>query len=111
MSRPTSPRSAAQRSPSQRKDAARSEPRERSLYDSRMIEDLSRVRTAALQIEVFRNQTLAFDVNAMEMPSPRALRPFRTTPGYFMVRREPMLQSIHLISASSMASPRLVTRL
>lgn len=51
------------RSPSQRKEATtRNEPRERSLYDSRMIEDLSRVRTAALQIEVFRNQALAFDV-------------------------------------------------
>lgn len=50
------------RLPSQRKEATRSEPRERSLYDNRMIEDLSKVRTAALQIEVFRNQALAFDV-------------------------------------------------
>ena len=37
--------------------------------------------------------------------------PFRTTPGYFMVRREPMLQSIHFTSAPSSAMPRLVTRL
>lgn len=50
------------RLPSQRKDATHSEPRERSHYDGRMIEDLSKVRTAALQIEVFRNQALAFDV-------------------------------------------------
>jgi ParB family transcriptional regulator, chromosome partitioning protein len=50
------------RLPSQRQKAARNEPRERSLYDSRLIEDLSRVRTAALQIEVFRDQSLAFDV-------------------------------------------------
>jgi ParB family transcriptional regulator, chromosome partitioning protein len=51
------------RLPSQRKEATTgNEPRERSLYDSRMIEDLSKVRTAALQIEVFRNQALAFDV-------------------------------------------------
>src|ERR1700678_2084505 len=48
---------------------------------------------------------------AMERTSPRALRPFRTTPGYFIVRREPMLQSIHLTSASSWAMARLVTRL
>src|SRR5690606_23634577 len=48
---------------------------------------------------------------AMETTSPRARLPFRTTPGYFMVRRLPMLQSIHLISASSSATPRLVTRL
>ena len=34
-----------------------------------------------------------------------------TTPGYFIVRREPMLQSIHFTSASSWARPRLVTRL
>src|SRR5256886_15098270 len=47
----------------------------------------------------------------MERTSPRAFRPFRTTPGYFMVKREPILQSIHLISASSCASPRLVTKL
>ena len=47
----------------------------------------------------------------MEMTSPRAFRPFRTTPGYFIVRRLPMLQSIHLTSASSCATPRLVTRL
>src|SRR5204863_2151690 len=48
---------------------------------------------------------------AMERTSPRAFRPFMITPGYFMVRREPILQSIHLISASSWASPRFVTRL
>src|SRR3984893_7289065 len=47
----------------------------------------------------------------MLMTSPRDLRPFRTTPGYFMVSRDPILQSIHLISASSIANPRLVTRL
>ena len=39
----------------------------------------------------------------MEMTSPRARGPFITTPGYFIVRREPMLQSIHLTSASSIA--------
>ncbi len=49
--------------------------------------------------------------SAMEITSPRALRPFRTTPGYFIVRRLPMLQSIHFTSASSWARPRLVTRL
>src|SRR5439155_12813047 len=49
--------------------------------------------------------------SAIERTSPRAFRPFRTTPGYFIVRREPMLQSIHLISASSWARPRFVTRL
>ena len=37
--------------------------------------------------------------SAIESTSPRALRPFRTTPGYFIVRREPMLQSIHFTSA------------
>src|SRR5881396_761618 len=47
----------------------------------------------------------------MERTSPRALRPFMMTPGYFMVRREPMLQSIHFTSAFSCASPRFVTRL
>ena len=45
--------------------------------------------------------------SAMEMTSPRALRPFRTTPGYFMVSREPMLQSIHFTSASSCAMAAL----
>src|SRR5260370_7808390 len=49
--------------------------------------------------------------SAIESTSPRDLRPFKTTPGYFMVNREPILQSIHLISDSSCASPRLVTRL
>src|SRR6266550_6388140 len=49
--------------------------------------------------------------SAMEITSPRALRPFSTTPGYFIVRREPMLQSIHFTSASSWAMARLVTRL
>jgi hypothetical protein len=48
---------------------------------------------------------------AIEITSPRAFRPLSTTPGYFIVKRLPMLQSIHLISASSWASPRLVTRL
>ena len=43
--------------------------------------------------------------------SPRDLRPFNTTPGYFIVSRDPILQSIHLISASSIANPRFVTRL
>ncbi len=45
------------------------------------------------------------------MTSPRARFPFMTTPGYFIVSRLPMLQSIHLTSASSCARPRLVTRL
>src|SRR5438045_6972376 len=49
--------------------------------------------------------------SAIDSTSPRDFRPFKTTPGYFMVRREPILQSIHLISDSSCASPRLVTRL
>src|ERR1017187_8604660 len=49
--------------------------------------------------------------SAIEITSPRDLRPLRTTPGYFIVRRLPMLQSIHLISAASCARPRLVTRL
>jgi hypothetical protein len=35
------------------------------------------------------------------------LRPFMITPGYFIVRRDPMLQSIHFTSAFSSASPRL----
>ncbi len=48
---------------------------------------------------------------AIEITSPRARRPFMITPGYFMVRREPMLQSIQRTSASSIARPRLVTRL
>lgn len=48
---------------------------------------------------------------AMEMTSPRARLPLSTTAGYFMVSPEPMLQSIQRISASSMASPRLVTML
>src|SRR5947207_14118473 len=49
--------------------------------------------------------------SAIDSTSPRDLRPFKTTPGYFMVSLEPILQSIHLISDSSWASPRLVTRL
>src|SRR5580700_83746 len=48
---------------------------------------------------------------AILITSPRALRPFSTTLGYFIVKRDPMLQSIHLISASSIANPRFVTRL
>ena len=47
----------------------------------------------------------------MEITSPRALRPFSTTPGYFIVSLLPMLQSIHFTSASSCAMARLVTRL
>lgn len=47
----------------------------------------------------------------MERTSPLDFLPFKMTPGYFMVRREPMLQSIQRISAFSMARPRLVTRL
>src|SRR5271165_5147449 len=47
----------------------------------------------------------------MLITSPRDLRPFNTTPGYFIVSRDPILQSIHLISASSIANPRFVTRL
>src|SRR6266568_8494281 len=48
---------------------------------------------------------------AIDSTSPRAFLPFMITPGYFIVRREPILQSIHLTSASSCARPRLVTRL
>ena len=44
---------------------------------------------------------------AMEMTSPRARSPFMTTPGYFIVRREPMLQSIQRTSASSMREAAL----
>src|ERR1700730_12106268 len=40
----------------------------------------------------------------MLITSPRALRPFNTTPGYFIVSLDPILQSIHLISASSIAN-------
>src|SRR5207247_10516543 len=50
-------------------------------------------------------------VIAMERTSPRAFLPFMITPVYFIVIREPILQSIHLISASSWASPHFVTRL
>ncbi len=49
--------------------------------------------------------------SAMETTSPRAPSPFMTTPGYFMVSLDPMLQSIQRISAFSCATPRLVTRL
>ena len=48
---------------------------------------------------------------AMEMTSPLARSPRRTTAGYFMVIPLPILQSTHLICASSSAIPRLVTRL
>jgi hypothetical protein len=48
---------------------------------------------------------------AIESTSPRAPSPRMMTPGYFIVRRLPMLQSIHFTSASSIARPRLVTRL
>src|SRR6266566_2252026 len=48
---------------------------------------------------------------AIERTSPRALRPFMITLGYFIVRREPILQSIHFTSAFSWARPRFVTKL
>src|ERR1041384_2182842 len=57
------------------------------------------------------SRRLPLFARAIESTSPRDFRPFNTTPGYFIVRREPMLQSIHFTSASSWASPRLVTRL
>src|ERR1700680_642143 len=37
--------------------------------------------------------------------------PFNTTPGYFIVSLDPILQSIHLISASCIANPRFLVKL
>ncbi len=48
---------------------------------------------------------------ATESTSPEALGPMRYTDGYFMVRREPMLPSIHSTWASVSQRARLVTRL
>src|ERR1700757_4030658 len=44
----------------------------------------------------------------MLITSPRDLRPFNTTPGYFIVSRDPILQSIHLISASEIRLQRML---
>src|SRR5437764_11381830 len=48
---------------------------------------------------------------AIDRISPWARSPIRYTLGYFMVSREPRLQSTHSTVASSCAAARLVTRL
>src|ERR1700688_3595890 len=48
---------------------------------------------------------------ATESTSPDAFGPIRYTDGYFMVRREPILPSIHATCASASARARFVTRL
>ena len=64
-------------------------------------------------VDHFRAGILVLTVpaSAILTTSPQDLRPFNTTLGYFIVNLDPVLQSIHLIWASSIASPRLVTRL
>src|SRR5580704_9877431 len=49
--------------------------------------------------------------NAIDRISPWARSPSRYTLGYFIVSREPRLQSTHSTVASSCATARLVTRL
>ena len=46
-----------------------------------------------------------------KLTSPEAFGPTRVQPGYFMVRREPMLPSIHSMWPSASTRARLVTRL
>src|SRR5881392_1227342 len=53
----------------------------------------------------------SFPAKAIDRISPWARSPSRYTLGYFMVRREPRLQSTHSTVASSCATARLVTRL
>lgn len=93
------------RAPRAEKAPAAAEPAERPLYAAALIEDLSKVRTRALQLEIARRPDLAVDV-LLDALLPLATREGYVAPHAVQLRAEPFrLDGGEELNARAMPSP------